>query len=216
MPVDHYENFPVASVVLPRRLRAPIEAIYRYARSADDIADEGDAGPAARLSQLDAYARSLDAIDAGATCAGDPVSEPLARAVHAYDLPTPLLRDLLDAFRQDVHQTRYADFDQLVDYCRRSANPIGRLLLQLYGRARAPHLEHSDAICTALQLINHWQDVTLDWQRGRVYLPQTDLARHEVTEAHIAHANADARWRALMRFEVERARSMLESGAPLA
>jgi squalene synthase HpnC len=215
MPVDHYENFPVASLVLPRRLRKPIEAIYRFARSADDIADEGVLPADERLRLLAEYDRGLDAIDAGHR-PSDAVFGPLAIAVREHDLSTPLLRDLLSAFRQDVVQQRYASFAELEDYCRRSANPIGRLLLHLFERSEDRLLAHSDRVCTALQLANHWQDVWIDWQKGRLYLPQDELARFGVREADIAARSADERWHRLMQFQVARAREMLESGAPLA
>ena len=165
MPVDHYENFPVASVLLPARLRAPVEAIYAFARSADDIADEGDAPPIFRLARLNDYRRALHAIEQG-TPFDDPTLAPifdrLGRNIREFKLPVGLFRDLLDAFSQDVGKTRYADFAELSDYCRRSANPVGRLLLCLYGAATPDNLRMSDRICTSLQLINHWQDVAID------------------------------------------------------
>lgn len=215
MPVDHYENFPVASVLLPRRLREPVEAIYAFARSADDIADEGEATPEARLAGLAAYRQKLDAIEAGAT-PGEPLFARLARTQREWALPLPLLRDLLDAFAQDVVKKRYADFAELLDYCRRSANPVGRLLLHLYGRASEENLQRSDLICSALQLINFWQDVCIDWRKDRVYLPQDSLARFGVTESALAAATNDEAFRALLAFEVQRARAMMLEGAPLA
>jgi len=214
LPVDHYENFPVASLLLPARLRPPVEAIYAFARGADDIADEGDAPDAFRLARLADYSRALDAIEAGHR----PEQEPFAgagRAIDEHRLPVQLFRDLLDAFSQDVRVKRYADFDALLDYCRRSANPIGRLLLHLFGYTDAESLRRSDAICSSLQLINFWQDVAVDWDKGRVYIPQEDLARHGITEAAIAQRVADGPWRELMAFECARARGMLMDGAPL-
>jgi len=214
LPVDHYENFPVASILLPPRLRPPVEAIYAFARGADDIADEGDASDAERLAGLEAYSRALDAIEAGST----PALAPFARAgaaIAEHRLPVALFRDLLDAFSQDVVRKRYADFAELLDYCRRSANPVGRLLLHLFDRTDAESLRQSDAICSSLQLINFWQDVAIDWAKGRVYIPQEDLARFGVAEAQIAAGLSDGPWAALMAFECERARSMLRSGAPL-
>jgi squalene synthase HpnC len=213
LPVAHSENFPVASWLLPARLRRPIEAIYGFARGADDIADEGSASAGERLAGLDRYAAALDAIESR----GDPGEDfrRIAEVVRDHGLPVPLLRDLLDAFRQDVTRQRYADFDAVLDYCRRSANPVGRLLLHLFGMTDAGSLRQSDAICTSLQLINFWQDVALDWKKGRVYIPQEDLARFGVGEAQIAEGRADERWRGLMAFECERARKLLESGAPL-
>lgn len=222
MAVDHYENFPVASLLMPAALREPVIALYGFARNADDIADEGDAAPAQRLAQLDACRAQLDRIDAGQTPT-DAIHARLAHAVRAHDLPLALCRDLIDAFAQDVTQTRYADYAQLLEYCRRSANPVGRLLLRLYRHEDALSLERSDAICTALQLINHWQDVAIDWRKnpeghppGRVYLPLADMAAHGVSEAHIAAQRVDANWVALMRCQVERARALMLHGAPLA
>lgn len=218
MPVDHYENFPVASWLLPRHLRAPVVALYRFARSADDIADEGDAPYEQRLQQLDAYRAELDVIAAGGH-SDDPLFCQLAEAVRQHDLPVPLLRDLLDAFTQDLSQTRYATFVELQDYCRRSADPVGRLLLRLFrtqNRAENPQqLAWSDAICTSLQLINHWQDIGIDWKKQRVYLPQEDLQRFGVDEAQIAAGLVDDNWRALLGFEVDRARALMLEGAPL-
>jgi len=215
MSVDHYENFPVASVLLPARLRPAVQAIYAFARSADDLADEGDATSEDRLAALDAYDAALLRIERGEPVAG-PVFAPLAAAVREFGLPLQPLRDLLSAFRQDVVTSRYPDFESLRDYCRRSANPVGHLMLHLYGAADARNLREADAICSALQLINFWQDVALDWEKERIYLPQEDLARFQVSEAHIAQARVDARWRALMAFEVNRARALMLSGAPLA
>jgi squalene synthase HpnC len=214
VPAGHYENFPVASLLMPRRLRPAVLAIYRFARGADDIVDEGTASPAARLAGLAAYERALDAIAAGTPPAEPPFAE-LAAVVTRHALPLAPFRDLLSAFGQDVTTARYATYGELMDYCRRSANPIGRLLLHLYGAATPANLACSDSVCTALQLVNFWQDVALDWQKGRVYLPQEDLARFGVAEAEIGAAAVDARWRALLAFETGRARSLLEAGRPL-
>ncbi|MCA1857709.1 squalene synthase HpnC [Massilia oculi] len=214
MPVEHYENFPVASFLLPRRLVPAVEAIYAFARSADDIADEGDASAPERLAELDRYGRALDAIDAGAT-PGDPLFARLAGVVRAYRLPLEPLHDLLSAFRQDVATSRYPDYAALLDYCRRSANPVGRLMLALYGATEERNLRDADAICTALQLINFWQDVAIDLAKGRIYLPLEDLARHGIGEDELAAGPATPAWRALMRFEVERARALMLSGTPL-
>ncbi|HET9025307.1 MAG TPA: squalene synthase HpnC [Burkholderiaceae bacterium] len=211
MGVGHYENFPVASLLLPARLRPAVRAIYRFARTADDVADEGDASPHDRLAELQALGRELDGLDMPRTRWPD-----LAAAVSEHRLPLSLFHDLLSAFAQDVTTRRYDDYAVLLDYCRRSANPVGRLLLALYGRAEPGLLAWSDAICTGLQLTNFWQDVAIDWDKGRVYLPQEDLARFGVDEAQIATRQVDDRWRALMAFEVARARALLQSGAPLA
>jgi squalene synthase HpnC len=217
VPVEHYENFPVASLLLPRHLRHPIEVIYAFARSADDFADEGERTPAERFQLLDDYARELDKIASHA-----PTEHALFRAlggvIHAHQLPIGLFHDLLGAFKQDITKTRYADFDELMDYCRRSADPIGRLLLHLNRAAEPQHLQWSDAICSALQLINHWQDVAIDWKKnegGRVYLPQDEMAQFGVSERDIAdQTNRDA-WQKMMSFQCARARALLMSGAPL-
>ena len=224
MPVEHYENFPVASLLLPARLREPVEAIYAFARSADDVADEGDAPAIARLARLHDYQLALEACargqpvrDAGLA----PLFARLGHAIAAHALPLQPLRDLLDAFMQDVGKTRYANFDELRDYCRRSADPVGRLMLHLYGAATAENLRRSDAICTSLQLINFWQDVGVDWNKRRIYLPQDDMGRFGVDEARLdalvrGEKAIDDDWRALLAFEVQRARAMMLAGAPLA
>ena len=193
----HYENFPVASWLCPPRLRAPIAAIYWFARTADDLADEGDASAQTRLDDLAAYRADLaHAADLAAITGTTPFSArwphvfgPLHQAIRDFALPVDLLEDLLSAFEQDVHKTRdgsgYATRAELLDYCRRSANPVGRLLLHLYGVNDATSLAQSDAICSALQLINFWQDPTRDIPRGRYYFPADDCARFGVTQADL-------------------------------
>jgi squalene synthase HpnC len=212
--VNHYENFPVASLLLPARLRKPIAVVYHFARSADDIADEGDDAPAVRLAKLAVYKKELDRIESG-SAPETPLFRATKNLIDEWHLPLQPFRDLLDAFNQDVIKTRYASFAELLDYSRRSANPIGRLLLHLFEAATPQHGAWSDAICTSLQLINFWQDIALDWHKGRIYLPQDEMARYGVTEAHIANADVDARWQRLLQFQFERTRAMLESGAPL-
>lgn len=214
MSVGHYENFPVASLLVPAALRPAVVAVYRFARAADDLADEGDASPGARLAALATFGHALDAIGRGETPALEPFPA-LAAAIRGHGLPLAPFRDLLAAFRQDVTTTRYADEPALLDYCARSANPVGRLMLALYGRTAPPQLAASDAICTGLQLVNFWQDVAIDWAKGRVYLPQDHLARFDVSEAQIAGGRVDAKWQALMAFETARARALLDAGRPL-
>ena len=219
MPVEHYENFPVASILLPARLREPVEAIYAFARGADDVADEGDASSMARLARLHDYRLGLEACARGVAVHDPslaPMFERLGRVIRAHQLPLQPLRDLLDAFAQDVGKTRYRNFAELRDYCRRSADPVGRLMLCLYGAATPDKVRMSDAVCTSLQLINFWQDVGPDWDKGRIYLPQDELARFGVGEDDIAAHNCDARWQALLRYQVERARALMRQGAPLA
>ena len=209
MAVSHYENFPVASLLLPARLREPVEIIYRFARSADDFADEGSDPPQTRLQKLNDYRAQLGA-------PSTPLFRDLEKIIREHGLPIQLFADLLDAFSQDVTQKRYEDFPQLLDYCRRSANPVGRLLLHLFKRTSDLELKQSDAICSALQLINHWQDVELDYTKdNRVYLPQDEMARFGVTERHLREKTCDAAWRALMKFQVERARELMLSGRGL-
>lgn len=215
MSVGHYENFPVASLLLPARLRRPVAVIYWFARSADDIADEGNAAAHERLQHLDAYRDELRRIDAGLAPHGEGFAA-LAGVIAAHRLPLQPFFDLLDAFSQDVVKKRYADFAEVLDYCRRSANPVGLLMLHLYESATPRNIEQSDAICSALQLINFWQDVAIDFDKDRIYLPQDDMTRFGIDESHIATRNTDAAWRRLMAFQIERTRTMLESGAPLA
>ena len=212
MGIGHYENFPVASWLMPARLRPAVRAIYRFARTADDIADEGDAAPRERLAALDGLQAALGRIESGED--GD--WPDLAAAVRSHALPLSPFRALLSAFAQDVTVHRYADYGALLDYCRRSANPVGRLLLALYRIDEPSALDWSDRICTGLQLANFWQDIGVDWAKGRLYLPQDELARFELTESAIAAGGSDRQWPALMRAQTERARRMLESGAPLA
>jgi squalene synthase HpnC len=214
LSVGHYENFPVASVLLPARYRSAVVAIYRFARAADDIADEGDASPAERLAALCRFDQALAAIETGQTPA-DPPFAALAAAIRAHALPIAALRDLLSAFAQDVEVTRYRTFEALIDYCRRSANPVGRLLLALYHVDDAQSSIESDAICTALQLANFWQDVALDWRKGRVYIPLEDLARFGIDLSQIADGVSDARWSRLMAYETARTRALLDLGRPL-
>jgi squalene synthase HpnC len=209
MSVGHYENFPVASLLLPAALRAPVEVIYRFARSADDFADEGLDPAAIRLQKLQRYREQLAA-------PAEPLFREIGKIVREHELPLQLFHDLLDAFAQDVTKKRYAGYAELLDYCRRSANPVGRLLLHLFKRTTESNLRQSDAICSALQLINFWQDAGVDYlKQNRVYLPQDEMARFGVTERHLRDGRCDDAWRALMAFQVERSRALMLSGAPL-
>jgi squalene synthase HpnC len=214
MAVDHYENFPVASFLLPRHLRPAVQAIYAFARSADDIADEGNAPNERRIEGLQSYETALDRIQDGLS-AQSALFETLEKIIHQFGLPLQPFRDLLSAFKQDVVTTRYPNYDAVLDYCRRSANPVGTLMLHLYGKATIQNLRDSDAICSALQLINFWQDVAIDWKKGRVYLPLNDLTRFNVNEAQIDQGKTSDAWRKLMQFEVTRTRELMLSGASL-
>lgn len=209
MAVGHYENFPVASLLVPAPLREPIEIIYRFARGADDFADEGDDPPEVRLQKLNDYRRQLAAPT-------EPLFHEVAKTIREHDLPVQLFADLLDAFSQDVTKKRYVNFPEVLDYCRRSANPVGRLLLYLFKRTSDSDFRHSDAICSALQLINFWQDVDVDYVKdNRVYFPQDEMARFGVSELHLKERICDQAWRALMKFQVERTRQMMLSGSAL-
>jgi squalene synthase HpnC len=216
--VDHYENFPVASVLCPPPLRPAVAAIYHYARTADDIADEGDAGPVQRLADLAAYRRDLDAVVVSRppSARWRPVFEPLAERIRQFALPPALLHDLLDAFEQDVRNPAYADRAALLDYCRRSANPVGRLLLHLYGIGDARALAQADAICSALQLINFWQDLSVDGPRGRHYVPESDQRAHGVTVEELRGGIDSPRSRGLVRALCGWAAALMHEGAPLA
>ncbi|HWS75464.1 MAG TPA: squalene synthase HpnC [Quisquiliibacterium sp.] len=217
--VDHYENFPVASVLVPGALRPAMVALYRFARYADDVADEGDAAPHERLAELDRLAAALRA-DGSTAAAGDhPVVAALRPHLASRNLSRADCLALLSAFRQDVSVSRYRDFAELRDYCRRSADPVGHLVLELFG-CRSPRSEPlADAICTALQLINFLQDVSIDWQRGRLYLPLDSLASEGLDERAVdAAVRAGVAAPALRRCiaaEAIRAGALLESGAPL-
>jgi squalene synthase HpnC len=215
--VEHYENFPVASWLCPPALRPAVAAIYWFARTADDIADEGEASAAQRLADLAAYRRDLAAVTTGAAPSPrwQAVYGPLAAAMSRFRLPPACLHALLDAFEQDVVKHDYADRAELLDYCRRSANPVGRLLLHLYRIDDAGALAESDAICTALQLINFWQDLGVDTRRGRLYPPRADCVRHGVDPAALLAGRDSPAVRALVRELAGWARSLMRSGAPL-
>ena len=217
MSVEHYENFPVASLLCPPALRPAIVAIYGFARTADDIADEGDASPAQRLADLAAYRADLAAVARGdaASARWAPVFERLRVAILRFKLPIALLADLLSAFEQDVVKNRYADRADLLDYCRRSANPVGRLLLHLYGVNDAASLRQSDAICAALQLANFWQDLGVDVARGRLYAPETDCAAHAVPRLQLMRREDGPAVRALVANLAVWARALMREGAPL-
>jgi squalene synthase HpnC len=306
MPINHYENFPVASVLLPAHLRIPVALIYRFARAADDFADEGSLPDHERLARLAAFGDELRALERGAPasseqgpaergagtrlrdatvqpavgasvipapCASpgsDPKGNPLppcdaprlrdanvresgaapssagvasvsgvtspkgtpvppsdgassraalfqqlAPVIGKHRLPFDLFHDLLSAFAQDVTKKRYADFAAVLDYSRRSANPVGRLLLALYDAATPRNLAWSDNICSGLQIINFLQDIAIDYARGRIYMPQDELARYRVSETQIAAHDTGGAWREFMTFQVDRARRMLWDGAPL-
>lgn len=223
--IGHYENFPVASWLCPPHLRAPIAAIYHFARTADDIADEGDDDSSTRLAALGSYRQQLLLAARKDTpeTAFDPgwkhIFKPLQRVIAAHGLQIQLLDDLLDAFAQDIHKSRdaagYATDAELLDYCRRSANPVGRLLLQLYRVDDEAALRQSDDICTALQLINFWQDPSVDIPRGRYYFTNEMLARAGVNPSDVLTQQQTPQTTLLVRQCVQDARARMLQGAPL-
>jgi squalene synthase HpnC len=227
-PINHYENFPVASWLCPAHLRAPIAAIYHFARTADDIADEGDATPQERLDTLHAYRQALLAANQPGNLADAQPPIPsewlgtfaaLQHAIATHQLPVQLLHDLLDAFVQDTEKSRdragYANEAELLDYCRRSANPVGRLLLHLYGVHSEEALLESDAICSALQLINFWQDPSVDIPRGRYYLPQDACAQFGLAWADMVACKQTDSATKLVASCAHSARTMMLNGSKL-
>ena len=235
MSVDHYENFPVASILCPPALRPAVVALYHYARTADDIADEGPGTPEQRRALLQRYRQCLLAAVGKAEATGPTVLtprppggagpdeptwpevfEPLGRVVQQHGLPVQPLLDLLDAFEQDTHNPPYPDRAALMDYCRRSANPVGRLLLHLYGVNDAASLAQSDAICTALQLINFWQDFSRDHPVGRCYLPHADAQAHGLNPRDLCALNDSPATQTLVRELVGWARQLMTQGQGLA
>jgi squalene synthase HpnC len=219
--VAHYENFPVASWLCPPAMRGAVQAIYHFARTADDIADEGDAPAAQRLTQLQAYRdllqRCADADPAATARQPWPqVFGPLRHAITRHQLPLTLLDDLLSAFMQDTANPVYPDRAALLDYCRRSANPVGRLLLHLAGVHDALSLQQSDAICSALQLINFWQDLSVDLPRGRPYVCDADLAAHGLRRGDLLPGRSTPATDALTRALCHWAGTLMQQGAPLA
>lgn len=215
MARTHYENFPVASYLLPPPLRRAVAVIYAFARSADDYADEGALPATQRLALLAAYEGELDALARGQPSAA-PIFIALADVMARYALPLQLFRDLLSAFRQDVTQHEYADAAELLDYCRRSANPVGRLLLHLNGAASAENLALSDHVCTALQLINFHQDLAQDYDENRrIYIPRDEMEEYGVGVEHFRDRRNDPALRQLLQRQYRRSRELLLAGAPL-
>jgi squalene synthase HpnC len=208
----HYENFSVATWFLPKKLRQDFLNVYAYCRISDDLGDEvGDA--AAALALLDEWQTELDACYAGSP--RHPVFVALAETVRKFEIPKHEFSDLLIAFRQDQTVTRFETFDDVLAYCRYSANPVGHLVLYLCGYHDAERQQLSDYTCTALQLANFWQDVSVDYAKGRIYLPLEDLRRYAVSEDDLAEKRNTSAFCQVMQFEVERARQWFERGLPL-
>ncbi len=218
MSVNHYENFPVASILCPPALRCAVKAIYHFSRTADDLADEGDASPAERTAALMRYRAALADAARGHTTEGPwrEIFAPLSEVLRRHQLPLSLLNDLLDAFVQDVNNPRYADRTALLDYCRRSANPIGRLMLHLAGINETGLLLQSDAICSALQLINFWQDPSIDLPKGRLYVTESDAEKHGLRLDDLLTGGDTPSTQALLRDLCLWAADLMRQGAPLA
>jgi len=220
----HYENFPVASRLVPRRMRPHVAAVYAYARLADDIADEGDAPVDVRHARLDEWLARLHAAAAdrafeGLTCLDDrtaaaapAVFAALGATMRTHRLPVSLFEDLVSAFRQDITVKRYATWSDLFDYCRRSANPVGRLVLRLSGRDDPALDRASDAVCTALQLTNFWQDLAVDWRRGRLYVPAEEHERTGADPAALDSGRLTAEWRDALQACAVRTRELFAAG----
>ena len=226
----HYENFPVASFLLPAVMRPHIAAIYAFARSADDFADEGDRTPAERLALLDDWGSRLTACSGGGAAGhatpnpqaptpnpqADAIFLALSHTIQSCSLPVTLFEDLLSAFRQDVLVTRYETWADVMDYCRRSANPVGRLVLRVAGRATPALDAASDAVCTALQLTNFWQDLERDWRKGRLYVPREDRDRFGAPERDLDGRAVSPAWRAVMVEMAARTRALFDDGRAVA
>jgi len=220
---SHYENFPVASVFLPQHLREPIGLIYSFARQADDFADEGDLSIEQRLALLNGFRDELDLLHAYIK----PQSAffaALGAMIKVRKLPYEPFYDLLNAFSQDVTKTRYADYDEVLDYCKRSANPIGRLMLHLYIQSSPSNIQLSDNICSALQIINFLQDIAIDFKKNggkqRIYMSQEEMAAFSITELHIKDyvdgvKTTDENWQQFMLFNLHRVNALLHAGKPL-
>lgn len=208
----HYENFPVLTFV-PRRMRPHFANLYAFCRRVDDIGDEGDDTPAQRMARLDEFAAQLDLAYLGTPT--DRRFRALQGTINAFQLEREQFERLIVANRMDQGPGRFETYADLLHYCDHSATPVGRLVLQLYGHRDAERVRRSDATCTALQLANFWQDVAVDWTKQRIYLPLEDLAHFGYTEEQLATGEVNGAWRALMRFEVARARGLFTAGLPL-
>lgn len=212
---SHYENFPVASLLLPKNLRKPISVIYAFARTADDFADEGNEAESTRLKQLELYSNALKQIEADSYQGNAPIFIALRDVIKQHQLPIDLFEDLLTAFKQDVVKSRYANFDEVLDYCRFSANPVGRLLLYLDGSPSQQQLQQSDAVCSALQLINFYQDIVQDYsEQDRIYIPQDELTATGLKEPDLTQSNSD-KIAPLIRTLYQRTSNMMQAGYPL-
>ena len=215
MAQSHYENFPVASRLLPKHLRMPIAVIYAFARRADDFADEGDLSNDERIAALTDFSNKLNLIEQGKEV-DDTTFIALADVIKQHQLPISLFHDLLTAFKMDVTKARYANFGEVMEYCRYSANPVGRLLLHLNHAATPQNLGYSDAVCSALQLTNFLQDISQDLEESnRIYLPQDEMEQYGVSEEDIRNKLTNSASHNLIQFQIQRTRKLMQAGAPI-
>ncbi|WP_198265563.1 squalene synthase HpnC [sulfur-oxidizing endosymbiont of Gigantopelta aegis] len=228
---SHYENFPVASKLLNKKIRLPVSAVYAFARTADDFADEGNQSPKERLQALNEYQKELEQIKLAIENhnnkpqqssklffypSNNPIFTALADTIYKFTIPVQLFADLIQAFKQDVTTTRYADFNEILDYCRLSANPVGGILLHLNTSATAENLKNSDAICTGLQLINFYQDIAQDIiENDRLYLPTKELEDHQISIDELRQQINNEHTHQLLTLQIQRAKTLYHSGAPL-
>ena len=212
--VDHYENFPVASVFLPKEIRHAVQVIYYFARSADDIADEGNMSVLERLLRIDSFKKELDCIQDEQTPQTD-LFQSLSEVIKKHNIPLRPFYQLLSAFRQDVLKISYLDDEDLLNYCQLSANPVGHLMLHLFGQDMLKTRLHSNALCSALQLINHWQDVYVDWDKGRCYLSQKSLSDFGL-QLNVLNENEKTKaFQDMLQVQCQRAEKLLIRGIPL-
>ncbi|MDE3155276.1 MAG: squalene synthase HpnC [Acidobacteriota bacterium] len=217
MARQHYENFPVASLLLPAPMRPHVAAVYAFARVADDFADEGSRPVEERYRLLDGWLARLHACVEGGAATAEPTPEDLiflalGASIRTLRLPVGLFEDLLSAFRQDVETHRYRTWDDVLDYCRRSANPVGRLVLRIAGYDDEALDRSSDALCTALQLANFWQDFGRDWRAGRLYVPLDDCAACGAREADLDAGRLTPAWRDVLHLVAVRTRALFDQG----
>jgi len=212
---SHYENFPVGSSLIPQELQPAVHSLYAFMRTADDFSDEDrrEGDESERMEWLNSWEQMLSDCERGK--ADHPIFIALSATLKRYQLPVQWLRDLLHAFKMDVTVRRYATYEDLLKYCSYSANPVGRLILTLFGYRSDELYQLSDSICTALQLANHWQDVGVDLNKNRIYLPQESLTRYSVSEADLFRRVATPAFKQLLAFEVSRARDLFIQGRPL-
>lgn len=210
---SHYENFPVLSVTLPREVKKHIAVVYQFARQADDLADEGEVNPELRIKNLELYEKQLTDCLGGKFIIDFWMA--LKNTINECNLTTQYFYDLLSAFKQDVHTKRYSLYEDLLDYCRRSANPVGRIVLEICGVKNDDAFRYSDSICTALQLTNFYQDVSVDWQKGRIYIPQIEMAKFDVAENLFDQKQNNANFKSLLKFQIERTRELFAEGRKL-